>query len=112
MVSTMQFKIPKDNKKLAWTQHVIEKMKFYNLSLQQVKNVFLSPKRVEHAIVENCIACMKPALSKRKQEIWVMYRKYGAKIKIITAWRYPGVSPVSESVPIPQNILEELKNVF
>ncbi len=72
-----------------------------------------------------------------KEEIWVMYAKKtnnqrlttndrgnpkssvvgskslvnnfsGRKI-IITAWRYPGVSPVRDAIPIPVEILEELK---
>ena len=30
---------------------------------------------------------------------------------IITAWRYPGVSPIREAIPIPNDILEELKNI-
>ncbi len=57
-----------------------------------------------------------------KQEIWVMYQKKiknkNAKLKmnelslerdelkIISAWRYPGVSP--ERNPIPEDILQEL----
>lgn len=28
---------------------------------------------------------------------------------IISAWRYPGISPVGRQIPIPANILEELK---
>ncbi|MCX6761268.1 MAG: hypothetical protein NTY33_00260 [Candidatus Moranbacteria bacterium] len=65
-----------------------------------------------------------------KQEVWVMFQKHKAcnmkhvtkipacnamrsiagrqnsKIKIISAWRYPGVSP--EKNPIPEEILREL----
>ncbi len=34
----------------------------------------------------------------------------GSKIKIITAWRYPGKSP--ERDPIPAEILREIKNIL
>lgn len=70
-----------------------------------------------------------------KQEIWVMYQARGARniksqitnpkqitnskykiqntinqqIKIISAWRYPGVSP--ERNPIPPEILAEIENI-
>lgn len=77
---------------------------------------------------------------KRPSEIWVMYaiskkshipgetsgksrsnnskpldrlgaigREADRKI-IITTWRYPGISPIRERVPIPNDILEELRN--
>ena len=75
-----------------------------------------------------------------KEEIWVMYavknqqpttnnlrQKPGvvnqmlsvvgsrslvpAKKVIITAWRYPGKSPIREAIPIPNDILEELKSI-
>ena len=35
----------------------------------------------------------------------------GKKKVIITAWRYPGKSPVREAIPMPADILEELKNI-
>ncbi|MDP2703630.1 MAG: DUF4258 domain-containing protein [bacterium] len=67
------------------------------------------------------------------QEIWVMYKlasgkrasskfsaeggsasggqipnsKHGKKIRVITAWRYPGVSPKRD--PIPVEIMEEVR---
>lgn len=73
-----------------------------------------------------------------KEEIWVMYvpirskRSLGTESRIldsstksspdfgrigttkkviITAWRYPGVSKIREAIPIPENILAELKNI-
>jgi len=30
---------------------------------------------------------------------------------IITAWRYPGKSPIREAIPIPADIIEELKSI-
>lgn len=65
-------------------------------------------------------------------EVWVMYVELGqrpsstarlqtkkelqtindklstTRKRIITAWRYPGVSPVGESIPIPEEILAEI----
>jgi hypothetical protein len=71
-----------------------------------------------------------------REEIWVMYatRTNNSKLKtnnkkdstssvigykslvgpkkvIITAWRYPGKSPIREAIPIPNDILEELKSI-
>ncbi len=65
-----------------------------------------------------------------KEEIWVMYavkapppklKTENWKLKtdnllprkkvIITAWRYPGVSKIREAIPIPNDILEELKSI-
>ena len=37
-----------------------------------------------------------------------MYQKVGRKKRIITAWRYPGKSPLREVIPIPDDIREEL----
>ncbi|MBI5913273.1 hypothetical protein HY839_02405, partial [Candidatus Azambacteria bacterium] len=46
---------------------------------------------------------------------WVMYQplkvktKTGKpKLRVITAWRYPGISPVRAAVPVPDDILQEL----
>ena len=62
----------------------------------------------------------KPKFGGRRsnqEEIWVMYVEVDAKTKnlmqigkkkIITAWRYPGVSPVGKRIPIPEDILGEL----
>jgi len=33
-----------------------------------------------------------------------------SRVKVITAWRYPGKSPARN--PIPQEILDEIKNVI
>lgn len=31
------------------------------------------------------------------------------KITIISAWRYPGISPKGEAIPIPEDVLIDLK---
>lgn len=69
-----------------------------------------SPKRVEEGVAPNTLAMMQPPSVKTSggkitwtQEIWVMTQDFsGAKgkrssVKVISAWRYPGVSkPRSE----------------
>lgn len=139
----MHFKIPKNTKKFFWTRHVIEKMRYYGLSVQKILGVINRPLRKEEGIVKNTIAVMQPVSPKIiksgpafakalagkqawKKEIWAMYQKQSKtknsklktinrnQIKIISAWRYPGVSPKKN--PIPEEILreasEELENMI
>ncbi len=124
----MRFNIPKDSSRFLWTNHVVGKMKQYGLSEQKVRSVIFNHKRKEEGIAPKTIAVMQPTGSKKKPtEIWVMYQlvkekargdvKNGAvlstetKKRIITAWRYPGVSPKRQSVPIPDDILNELDSI-
>ncbi len=127
----MDFKIPKDNDKYSWTKHSIEKMKFYGLSAQRVLRVVNKPERTEEAVAPGCLAGMQSVGNKKKTEIWVMWKnkseirnlKFENNLKtnfkknnqhklIITAWRYPGVSPVRSQVPIPRDILNELPAII
>ncbi len=71
----------------------------YGLSEQRVRRVVHAPKRVEEGIAPKTIAMMQPASLKTlagkvawNQEIWVMIRDEKARRKIISAWRYPGVT--------------------
>ena len=106
----MLLKAPKNDAKYHWTNHVVMKMAYYGLSEGRVKRVLRAPVRSELGVAENTIAVMQPiGTEKRPAEIWVMYQKRGVKKVIITAWRYPGVSPVRDQIPIPQDILAELK---
>lgn len=122
----MHYKVPKDTGKISWTRHVWEKMKFYRLSENRLKRVLRHPKRTEKGIAPKTIACMQPAGSKKHPtEIWLMYQIKKSKIKkstvrtqqkskiikIISAWRYPGISPIGEPIPIPEDILNELKQL-
>jgi hypothetical protein len=121
----MQFKIPKNTKQFFWTRHVLEKMRYYGLSAQKISGVINRPQRKEEGIVKKTIAVMQPVSPKIKngekvwkQEIWCMYQKQNKaknekvesinpkQIKIISAWRYPGVSPKKN--PIPEEILKEI----
>jgi hypothetical protein len=117
-----------DYERYIWTLHSKFKMKYYGISESRVKRIINFPDRVEEGIVKNTIAAMQKSGSKKKyQEIWVMYTmekskklKSGKeilnkiykkpKIKIITAWRYPGKSP--ERNPIPEEILREVRNIL
>lgn len=127
------FKLPKNTDKISWTKHSIEKMKFYGLSPQRVLRILKSPARCEEAVAPGCVACMQTVGNKRKTEIWMMYTnnrqqttnnkqpiinnvtqtfRSEKKKKIITAWRYPGVSPVRGKIPIPEDILEEVIKII
>ena len=105
-------KKPQGDKTYEWTLHVQEKMRFYNLSESRVRRVLHSPKRTEWGIAPNTVAMMQPsASSKTPYEIWIMFQEINQagkkKRRIITAWRYPGKSPVRD--PIPEDILREIK---
>jgi len=124
----MKFKEPKNSSGYYWTDHVKFKMRYYALSPQRVLGIINKPQRKEEGIVKNTIAVMQPVNPKIinnkaiwKQEVWVMYQnhavsniKHGTKnkintrYKIISAWRYPGVSPKKN--PVPRDILRELKD--
>lgn len=111
----------------AFTAHAQYKMQQYGLSEQRVKNVIRNPRRREEGIVPKTVAVMQPPSVKRDatgkeiwtQEIWVMFQVQSTKnktsplvatpgrLKIISAWRYPGVSPKRN--PIPPEILRELE---
>ncbi len=114
------YKKPKNDDKYTWTNHVVGKMAYYHISESLVKRVVRFPKRIEKGIAPGTTACMQPAGSKKHPtEIWVMYvekdqaLKVGlaSKKKIISAWRYPGVSKVGEPIPIPEEILDALQEL-
>ncbi len=100
----------RETKEFFWTKHAMTKALFYGLAPSRVKKIFRAPDRTEVGIAAGTIAMMqRVGKGKRQTEIWVMWQKgKGGQKKIITAWRYPGVSPVRE-IPIPQEILKELK---
>lgn len=110
-----------------YTLHAQYKMKQYGLSEQRVRSVIRNPKRREEGIMPKTVAVMQPVSMKKidgkevwKQEIWVMFVVKSKKqiegevqgfpqqkLRIISAWRYPGVSPKRN--PIPEEILRELE---
>lgn len=93
-----------------WTKHAYEKMRFYKLSEQRVRRVLHSPKRIEEGIAPGTIAMMQRAGSqKHPYEIWTMFVKNKKGRKIISAWKYPGITKVGES--LPEAIIKELKEI-
>ena len=100
----------KGPKPLHWTKHARWKMRLSGLSEQRVKRVLNAPKRVEEGIAPKTVAYMQPATgAKRPSEIWAMVADTPQRRTIVTAWRYPGKSPVRN--PIPQEVLEEIKSM-
>lgn len=123
----------KDKESLfVWTKHSQAKMQQYMLSESRVKRVIRNPKRVEKGIAPKTLASMQKAGSKKHPyEIWVMYviekskvknravakaamahrqqkSKFGNKIRIISAWKYPGITKPGDPIPIPPDIFEEI----
>ncbi len=97
--------VPKP-KILSWTLHAQAKMGFYRLSQARVRRVLNSPKRVEEGVAPKTVAMMQPASFKRTikgketwtQEIWVMVQDVGPHRRVISAWRYPGVTKPRSAV--------------
>jgi len=120
----MQFKPPKNDSKYRWTEHVKDKMRYYGISESLIKRIVRHPARIEDGIAPGTAASMQRGTNKKKpQEIWVMFKEAkSAKRKaqseipipskkiIISAWRYPGVSPLGKKVPIPEEIMSELEH--
>jgi hypothetical protein len=99
------------HKNLYWTRHALNKMRYYRLSQSRVKRVLRAPARIEEGIVPKTIAYMQPAGTKSKpSEIWAMVLSEARQLKVITAWRYPGKSPIRN--PIPFTILEEITKIL
>jgi len=104
------FPEPKNTERIFWTKHSKDKMRFYGLSENKLKRLILNPNRTEEGIAPKTIAIMQSAgTKKRPTEIWLMYQKSGKRIRIITAWRYPAISPKGREIPIPKDIITELK---
>jgi len=116
----MEFKKPKNTDKITWTKHSIRKMRFYGLSENRLKRVLRNPNRKEGGVAPETLAVMQRTGSKKHPtEIWLMYqtinsklKTQNAKLKIISAWRYPGISPKGKEIPIPDDILEELNETI
>ena len=111
----MKFKAPKNNERFFWTGHALGKMQYYGLTAQRILRVINQPQRKEAGVAENTAAVMQPASVNRKKqtwssEIWVMYQLADGKYKIISAWRYPGVSPKRNYVPA--EIMDEVKDLI
>lgn len=114
----MFFKFPKNDNNFIWTDHSKSKMLQYRLSEQKIKTILKNHDRLETGIAPKTAATMKRNdTPKRKEEIWVMYQDIKnhkplaishKRRKIISVWRYPGISP-KRSIPVPDEILKELE---
>jgi hypothetical protein len=93
-----------------WTDHVMRKMRFYGLTPARVLRVIRAPRRMEEGVAPGTLAAMQPAGTKAKPwEVWVMWREDGRRKVVITAWRYPGISPIRGAVPLPVGLAAELE---
>jgi hypothetical protein len=102
--------VPK-SKTIQWTHHAHEKMRFYQLSEARVRRIIHTPKRIEEGIAPKTVAMMQGAGSqKHPYELWVMFQDTPRARKIISAWRYPGITkPRSE---IALGILKQAYNEY
>ena len=83
-------------------------MRQYGLSKIKLINLIRKPQRKEDGIVPRTTAVMQTNKSysnakvkRNPGEIWLMYQDINNNIrKIISAWRYPGVSKPGESADI------------
>ena len=108
-------------------------MKQYGLSKQKLLGILYKPERKEKGIVPGTSAVMKTnkVFFKEKKitlnkawkpvkapgEIWLMFRDINPSAgsgqairKIISAWRYPGISKPGEEIPVPTDIKNFLES--
>lgn len=123
-MSFKKFGFPRNDSKYLWTNHIAGKMRYYGISEKMVKKIIHRPERKEEGIAPKTIAVMNPVKSKSKpHEIWVMYQQINPKFKaqsakliknpkliLISAWRYPGRSPLGKKIEIPDEVLNDLKS--
>lgn len=90
-------------------------MQFYKLSPSRVRHVLHTPKRIEEGVAPKTVAAMQPGSIKKvgqkeiwSQEIWVMFQDSPRERKIISAWRYPGVTKPRD-VMVRKLVMQELK---
>ena len=113
-------------RKLHWTEHSKIKMRQYGLSKMKLIKLLYKPERKEKGIAPGTTAVMQSnpvrnssphrpfgsasaggvsngaskTFRKSPGEIWLMYKDAKDARKIISAWRYPGVSKPGESAGI------------
>ena len=106
---SMLIKFPKDDKHYSWTNHIKGKMIQYQLSEQRIRRVLKSPKRREEGITPKTVAAMQELGGKKKTELWIMYQLLPrGRVRMISAWRYPGITKPGKPIPIPDDVWEEL----
>jgi len=118
----MDIKVIKNDRMYFWTNHSKYKLLQYNLSPSAVKKVLRMPERTEEGIAPETTAVMKRKDTKKtKREVWVMFQRKSktqkvelkgseaSKIRIISTWIYPGVSPTGRDIYIPEDAWEEIE---
>ncbi|OGZ68437.1 MAG: hypothetical protein A3D44_00650 [Candidatus Staskawiczbacteria bacterium RIFCSPHIGHO2_02_FULL_42_22] len=107
-----------------WTGHAKIKMRQYGLSKSRLTQLLRKPERMEEGIAPQTVAVMQTrkiystprkvfAVQKKIKipgEIWLMYKDVKGERRIISAWRYPGISKPGDSIPIPEDIRNEILN--
>ena len=99
-------------RQVVWTAHSRAKMRYYGLSESRVKRIIHTPKRIEEGIAPKTVAMMQSAGSvKHPYELWVMLQDVGQKRKVISAWRYPGVTKPGSTTTLKliEQALEEIE---
>jgi hypothetical protein len=116
---------------LEWTLHARAKMNHYRLTPSRVRHVLHSPKRIEEGVAPKTVAMMQPASIKTagartgrpgvgaaakagaetwSQEIWVMVQDVAGTRRVISAWRYPGVTKPRDAVFLKKEYNEFLSS--
>lgn len=104
-----------NTRRIFWTRHAKQKMRYYRLSEKRVLRILRRPDRKEEGIVEGTIANMQITGTKsRPTEAWVMYiiLKKPKGIKIISCWRYPGRTPEGQRPIIPDDVMRDLLQIL
>jgi hypothetical protein len=115
----MFLKLPSEEK-IYWTKHSKMKMRQYRFSEKRVLKILRKPDRKEEGIAPGTIAAMQiTGTKKHPTEAWLMYqiikskvKSQKSKVRIISAWRYPGRTPIGQRPIIPEDTLEELDNLL
>jgi len=108
----MLLRLP-ENKKIIWTKHSKGKMRQYQFSEKRVLRILRKPDRKEIGVAPKTLAAMQVAGTKKHPtEVWMMYQSINQKIRIISAWRYPGRTPIGKPPLIPQDTLRDLDNIL
>ena len=111
----MLLKLSSGEGKVFWTVHSKMKMRQYRFSEKRVLKIFRKPDRKEYGIAPGTIAVMqRTGTKKHPTEAWMMYvmLKKPKGIKVISAWRYPGITPVGARPVIPEDTLEEIEKLI
>jgi hypothetical protein len=74
-------------------------MRQYRLSEGRVRRILHSPHRVEEGIAEGTVAMMQRSIGKHPYELWVMVLDTPESRKVISTWRYPGVTEPRKELP-------------